>query len=144
MQFGSSKNEQTQEKWRWQIDNFVDDNETQLAALSWGLYQEWKDENNTVLGIDLKPQPHFVACSKENILQLNKNTKGQLQEILGLIDGYDPETEVLGLVIGAGQIKLIHFQPNTPPPECFQVEETSIDSLIAALESKMQKIDFGE
>ncbi len=142
MQFGSSKNEQTQEKWRWQIDNFVDECETQLAALSWGLHQEWNDENNTILGIDLKPQPHFVACNRDSLLKLNQSTKGHLQEILGLIGGYQPDKEVLGLVIGEGQVKLIHFQPATPPPDCFETESKDIDGLIASLESKMQKIEF--
>lgn len=142
MQFGSSKNEQTQEKWRWQIDNFVDEYETQLAALCWGLHQEWNDDNSTILGIDLKPQPHFVACNKESILKLNQSTKGHLQEILGLIDGYQPDKEVLGLVIGDGQVKLIHFQPDTAPPECFEAQTENIDDLISALEAKMQKIKF--
>ncbi len=139
MQFGSSKNEQTQEKWRWQIDNFVDEHETELAALTWSLQQEWNDNNHTVLGIDLKPEPHFVACDKEQLEKLNKSTKGFLREILGLLDGYDPKTEVLNLVIGEGQVKLIHFQPQIPPPECSASLETDIDSLIADLETKLKK-----
>lgn len=138
MQFGSSKNDIAQEKWRWKIDNFVDANESQLTALTWGLQQEWNDNNNTILGIDLKPQPHFVACTKEDIAKLNRNTKGRLQEILGLIDGYKPEIEVLILVIGEGQVKLIHFQPETSPAECLKLEENNIDGLIEALETKMK------
>jgi len=139
MQFGSSKNEQTQEKWRWQIDNFVDEHETELAALTWSLQQEWNDKNHTILGIDLKPEPHFVACNKEQLEKLNQSTKGFLREVLGLLDGYDPEIEVLNLVIGEGQVKLIHFQPQTPPPECSTSLELDIDSLIASLESKLKK-----
>lgn len=139
MQFGSSKNNQTQEKWRWQIDNFVEAHSTQLAALTWGLQQEWNDDNSTILGIDLKPQPHFVACNKEQIKKLNQNTRGHLQEILGLIDGYKPEIEVLNLVIGEGQIKLIHFQPQTSPPECFNSEQNKIEELIAVLETSLQE-----
>lgn len=142
MQFGSSKNEQTQEKWRWQIDNFVEEYEVQLAALCWGLQQEWNDENNTILGIDLKPQPHFVACNKDQITKLIQKTKGHLQEILGLIDGYEPEKEVLGLVIGEGQVKLIHFQPDTTPPECFKSQKQDLDELIRTLEENMNTIKF--
>ena len=143
MQFGSSKNNQTQEKWRWQIDNFVDENETQLAALTWGLQQEWNDNNQTILGIDLKPQPHFVACTKEQLEKLNRNTKGRLQEIIGLIDGYQPETEILIITIGEGQVKLIHLQPPVSPPDCLKAEENNennIDRLIEILETKLTKI----
>lgn len=139
MQFGSSKNNQTQEKWRWQIDNFVEANSTQLAALTWGLQQEWNDDNDTILGIDLKPQPHFVACNKEQIEKLNRSTKGHLQEVLGLIDGYQPDIEVLNLVIGEGQVKLIHFQPQTSPPDCLQAEQKDLDSLIETLEVKLKE-----
>ena len=139
MQFGSSKNNQTQEKWRWQVDNFVDEYSIQLAALTWGLHQEWNDNNETILGIDLKPQPHFVACKKEQIAQLDRSTKGRLQEVLGLIDGYQPEIEVLNLVIGEGQVKLIHFQPQTSPPECFNAQSDSIDRLIELLEAKLKE-----
>ena len=143
MQFGSSKNSQTQEKWRWQIDNFVDENENQLAALTWGLQQEWNDDNQTILGIDLKPQPHFVACTREQIEKLNQNTKGRLQEIIGLIDGYQPEIEVLIITIGEGQVKLIHFQPQLSPSDCLKAEANDIDRLIETLETKLKEI-FGE
>ncbi|MGK7897629.1 MAG: hypothetical protein AB4372_29445, partial [Xenococcus sp. (in: cyanobacteria)] len=107
-----------------------------LAALAWGLQQEWGDLDH-ILGIDLKPQPHFVACNKESLEKLNKNTKGHLQEILGLIDGYQREQEVLILVIGEGQVKLLHFQPKINPPECFIAENQDIDSLITSLESDL-------
>jgi len=139
MQFGSSKNEQTQEKWRWQIDNFVDEHETELAALTWGLQQEWNDNNQTILGIDLKPEPHFVACNKEQLEKLNQSTKGFLREVLGLLDGYKPEIEVLNLVIGEGQVKLIHFQPQNSPPECSVSLKTDIDTLVSNLETKLKK-----
>ncbi len=136
MQFGSSQQNIPEEKWRWQLDNFVDNHEQKLAALAWGLQQEWGNLDN-ILGIDLKPQPHFVACNKESLEKLNKNTKGHLQEILGLIDGYRREEEVLILVIGNGQVKLLHFQPQTNPPECFIAENQDIDSLITFLESEL-------
>ncbi len=136
MQFGSSQKNIPEEKWRWQLDNFVDAHEQKLAALAWGLQQEWGELDN-ILGIDLKPQPHFVACNKESLEKLNKNTKGHLQEILGLIDGYQREQEVLILVIGEGQVKLLHFQPQTNPPQCFLSENQDIDGLITFLESAL-------
>jgi hypothetical protein len=135
MKFGSDRDTPA-EKWRWQIDRFVDDNQTELAALAWGLKQEWQDSDDT-LGIDLQPQPHFVACSKEAIEQLNRTTKGHLQEILGLIDGYKPELEVLAIAIGNGQIKLIHFQPKITPPDCLAKLQIDIDTLITTLETRL-------
>ena len=105
--------------WRYQIDDFVHANQEALAALAWGLRQEW-GETPDVPGIDLKPTPHFVACSNEAIEELNQNVGNRLQEILGIVEGYDPESEVVMMVIGDGQVKLINFKPKTPPPECFQ------------------------
>lgn len=130
------------EKWRSQLDRFVKENQKELAALAWGLQQEWGETENT-LGIDLKPQPHFVACSREAIEKLNDNVNGQIQEILGLIDGYNPEKEVLILAIGDGQIKLLHFQPQIPPPTCFQETQEDIDALINLLEARLaEQISF--
>ncbi len=137
----SSKNNQVQEKWRWQLDNFVDENEAKLAALAWGLQQEWGDKNS-ILGIDLKPQPHFVCCNRESLEKLNLSTKGHLQEILGLIDGYQPEKEVLIIAIGQGQVKLIHFQPQIKPPDSFEAENRDIDRLIKELETALGEKDF--
>lgn len=139
----SNKNRQVKEKWRWQLDNFVDENEAKLSALAWGLQQEWED-SASILGIDLKPQPHFVCCHRESIEKLNQKTKGHLQEILGLIDGYQPEKEVLILAIGEGQVKLIHFQPDTPPPDSFEAENRDIDKLIQDLETTLGAKDFFE
>ena len=137
IRIGSNQNDKAEDKWRWQLDNFVRDYKKQLAALAWGLQQEWGglDNLDTILGIDLKPKPHFVKCSREAIEQLNYKTNGQLQEILGLIDGYKPEEEVLIIAIGDGQIKLIHFQVEPAPPICFQEAEEDIDTLIASLET---------
>jgi hypothetical protein len=135
MRFGGERDTVT-DKWRWQLDRFVRENQTELAALAWGLKQEWQDSTDT-LGIDLQPQPHFVACSKEAIERLNSNTQGHLQEILGLIDGYKPELEVLAIAIGNGQVKLIHFQPETTPPNCFDNLQIDLDTLIVTLEQKL-------
>ncbi|MBE9169691.1 hypothetical protein IQ238_19910 [Pleurocapsales cyanobacterium LEGE 06147] len=136
MRLGSNQLNTGKEKWRSQLDRFVRENEKQLAALAWGLQQEWGDLDNT-LGIDLKPKPHFVACSREAIEELNRNTNGQIQEILGLIDGYKLEQEVSIVVIGDGQIKLIHFQPEPSPPACFQEVTEDIDTLISILEERL-------
>lgn len=134
---GDNRAEIARQKWRSQLDFFVTDNESQLAALAWGLKQEWGDSND-VLGIDLQPTPHFVACSPESLKKLNKNTRGQLQEILGIIDGYDPQTEVVIIAIGEGQVKLINFQPETTPPNCFAAN-SDLDKLINTLETNIAK-----
>lgn len=136
IRFGNSHNNKPEDKWRWQLDDFARDHQQQLAALAWGLQQEWGELDN-ILGIDLKPKPHFVACSREEIEKLNHNTNGQLQEILGLIDGYKPEEEVLIIAIGEGQVKLIHFQVEPSPSVCFQKSQADIDSLITSLEASL-------
>ncbi len=140
--FSNQKN-QVQEKWRWELDNFVDDHKDRLSALAWGLQQEWKD-GNSILGIDLKPHPHFVSCDRKSLETLNNNTKGRLQEILGLIDGYETEKEVLIIAIGEGQVKLIHFQPDITPPDSFAAENQDIDRLIKELETALGQKDFFE
>ena len=63
---GNNRPEIAEQKWRLQLDHFVNDYEQQLAALAWGLQQEW-GESQDVLGIDLQPTPHFVACSQESL-----------------------------------------------------------------------------
>ena len=133
---GGNRAEIAQQKWRSQLDRFVDEHETQLAALVWGLQQEWNDLDS-ILGIDLQPQPHFVACTKEDLEKLNQNTKGQIQEILGIVDGYQRETEIVIIVIAKGQIKLINFQPETPPPNCFAATTEDINNLIESLEQAL-------
>ena len=134
---GGNRPEIAEQKWRSQLDRFVNQNQKQLAALAWGLQQEW-GESNDVLGIDLQPQPHFVACSIEELENLNINTRGQLQEILGIVDGYDRQTEVVIVGIGEGQVKLINFQPKTTPPDCF-AEDGDIDRLIETLEAALEE-----
>lgn len=133
----NNKPEIEQQKWRHQLNSFALDYESELAALAWGLNQEWQSKD--VLGIDLQPNPHFVACSSEDLEALNKNTRGQLQEILGIVDGYDPQTEVVIIAIGEGQIKLINFQPETTPPDCLAETDGNLDNLIATLETELAK-----
>ncbi len=122
--------------WQYQLDQFVEANQKELAALAWGFYQEWKDQEMT-LGIDLTSVPHFISCSKEALETLNKSVDNKLQEILGLIDGYKPEQEVLMIGIAKNSVKLIYFESNPTPPECFEKLDQDIDSLLKQLESQM-------
>ena len=134
----NNRPEIAEQKWRSQLDFFVTDYQAELAALAWGLKQEW-GESEDVLGIDLQPTPHFVACSQDSLEKLNKNTRGTLQEILGIVDGYDPTVEVVIIGIGEGQIKLINFQPEKTPSECFAETEDDLDRLIETLETALGK-----
>lgn len=134
--FGDHRPEIAEQKWRSQLDLFVRDYEHQLAALAWGLRQEWGTSND-ILGIDLQPNPHFVACSQDSLEKLNQNTKGIVQEILGIVDHYDPALDVVIVGIGQGQIKLINFQPKTSPAECFAATTQDLDKLISILETAL-------
>ncbi|MGF1478420.1 MAG: hypothetical protein ACFB4I_02870 [Cyanophyceae cyanobacterium] len=129
-------------RWRFQLDQFVQKNQQPLAALCWGLKQEWGD-SNVVLGIDLHPHPHFVACTREAIEELNRNVNNQLREILGILDGHDPKTEVVIIGIGEGQVKLIHFEPKLPPSDCFK-NSGDIDTLITELEQRLNQMMEGD
>ncbi len=124
---------------RFKLDSFVKNNEQELAALFWGLLLEWQDRNDT-LGIDLKPTPHFVACPREAIEKLNENVDRKLQEVLGIIDGNKNEVEVVILVIGDGQVKLINFKPQNPPPKCWEDSGENVDNLITLLEQRLGEI----
>jgi hypothetical protein len=123
-------------QWRYLLDEFVEENQQALAALAWGLLLEWGNSKET-LGIDLKPKPHFICCSREAIELLNRKVNRKIQEILGVLDGYNPETEVVAIAIGEGQIKLIHFQSDPPPPVCFEQMEGDLDTLIQQLEARL-------
>lgn len=133
---GNNRPEVAAQKWRSQLDFFVTDYEQQLAALAWGLKQEWGDSDD-VLGIDLQPSPHFVACSQDSLKKLNRNTKGRIQEILGIVDNYDLETEVVIISIAEGQVKLINFQPETSPADSFAARGSDLDQLIQTLETAL-------
>lgn len=137
MLFGNPQ-PQGEEGWRQQLNRFVQANQQELAALAWGLFLE-KGESDDTLGIDLEPSPRFVFCPKAAIETLNSNVNNQIQEILGLIDGYKPEKEVLIVGIGSGQIKLIQFEPQPPPPECFEQLALDVDSLLERLEQSLSK-----
>lgn len=130
--------DQPQEKWRSHVDWFVQDYKEQLTALAWGLQQEWENDG-TILGIDLQPQPHFVPCSPDTVQTLNKRVSGRLQEIIGIINGADLDKEVLMLCIGGGQVKLIYFVAEPSPLECFEKYGADLDQLIQELEATMAK-----
>lgn len=136
--FGQTLPDDTANQWRYQLDQFVKANQSHLAALAWGFRQEWADTDNS-LGIDLKPQPHFISCSRDALEKLNQQVDNQLQEILGILDGHNPETEVVIIAIGEGQVKLIHFEANPSPPECFNQLGADLDGLIATLETELQQ-----
>jgi hypothetical protein len=128
-----------QQSWQSQLDRFVKDNRQEFAALTWGLHLQWGEEPNT-LGIDLKPTPHFVVCPKSTIEKLNQNVENRLQEILGIVDGYQPEKEVLMIGIGFDHVKLIYFESDPTPPDCFQQVGKDVDTLLTHLEDSMNQI----
>lgn len=135
---GTTLSDDAANQWRFQLDEFAKAHRPQLAALAWGFRQEWADTENH-LGIDLEPQPHFVSCPRDAVEKLNQRVDSKLQEILGILDGYNPETEVAIMAIAKGQIKLIYFQPDPSPSECFENLGSDLDSLILDLETKLQK-----
>jgi hypothetical protein len=136
--FGSSQPIGEEGKWRQQLDRFVQANRHELAALSWGLFLE-KGESDDTLGIDLQPTPHFVFCPKAAIEKLNNQVDNQIQEILGFDDAHQPEKEVLMIGIGDGQIKLIQFAPEPPPPVCFEEVTANVDTLLERLELRLRE-----
>lgn len=121
----------------WQnLDEFVAENQEQLAALAWNFHQERVDSEET-LGIDLKPTPHFVSCSRQAIEMLNQNAGNRLREVLGILDGYQPQEEVLMIAIGSDQIKLVFFKPEPTPPECLEQTGKELNTLLDELQTKM-------
>ncbi len=125
-----------QTSWQQKLDEFVATHHPELAALAWCFYQERKDSGET-LGIDFKPAPHFVVCSQEVIETFNQKTDSKLQEILGIIKGYDPETEVLMIGIGGNSIKLVFFKPEITPPEHYEKMGKDLNQLLDDLKEKM-------
>lgn len=122
--------------WRQSIDRFVKAHECELGGLVWGLRQLW-GESSDILGIDLYPEPHFVACSRVSIERLNQQVKGAIQEILGVIDGHKAEAEVVIIVIGKGQVKLINYACDLI--NCFEQQTQDTESLLSSLEDRLKK-----
>ncbi|NEO37010.1 MAG: hypothetical protein F6J90_12085 [Moorea sp. SIOASIH] len=136
--FGSNRQDLPANHWQRQLDQFVKANQKELAALAWGLFLE-KGESDETLGLDLKPKPHFVYCPREAIETLNRQVNHQIQEILGVVDAHKPEQEVLIIGIGNGQLKLIQFEPELSPPECFEQVGKDVDQLLEELEKQMSE-----
>jgi hypothetical protein len=123
-------------KWRHQLDRFIKLHQQELAALSWALWQENGNSQGTI-GIDLEPTPHFVYCPDSAIEKFNDKVENRLQELLGLIQHYKPEIEVLMIGIGKDQVKLIYFEPKPEPPVCFEQVGKDVDTLLEELEAKL-------
>lgn len=131
--FGVSPPDSTIHPWSSQLDRFVQEHKTALAALAWGLRQEWQDPHQ-YLGLDLQPRPHFVCCAYDALETLNQRVDRQIQEILGLLHGHNPDTEVAIIAIARGQLKLLYFQPDPLPALCFEQHNRDLDTLISQLE----------
>ena len=126
-------------QWRFQLDDFVKVHQRSLAALAWGLQTEWQDEQ-AFLGIDLLPYPHFIRYHYPDLEALNRKVQNQIQEVLGVIAGYDRQREVAILAIASGQVKLLFFEPELAPVDCFEENNGEIDRLIAELEAALGQI----
>lgn len=137
--FGDLQPEQEEDNWRRRLNKFVKANQKELAALSWGLYLERGENSDQTLGIDIEPAPRFVYCSREAIDTLNQNVKYHIQEILGVLDAHQPEQDVVIIAIGKGEIKLIQFEPEPSPSECFEQVAKSVDQLLNQLESQLSE-----
>ncbi|MCX7592337.1 MAG: hypothetical protein N2235_00995 [Fischerella sp.] len=136
MLFSNIQPESPERKWCQQLDQFVKAHQQELAALSWGLWSENGDSKGTI-GIDLQPKPHFVYCPKKAIEKLNNSVDNRLQEVLGIVEHYQPEVEVVMIGIGKNQIKLIHFEPQPAPPICFEQIRKNVDTLLDLLEQRL-------
>ncbi|NEO91899.1 MAG: hypothetical protein F6K56_17290 [Moorea sp. SIO3G5] len=136
--FGTNQQDLAANHWQRQLDQFVKANQKELAALAWGLFLE-KGESDETLGLDMKPKPHFVYCPRAAIETLNRQVNHQIQEILGVVDAHKPEQEVLIIGIGNGQLKLIQFEPELSPPECFEQVGKDVDQLLEELEKQMSE-----
>ncbi len=134
--FGAPQLDGKENNWRHQLNKFVKANQRELAALSWGFWLANSDRPDT-LAIDLKPTPHFISCPKAELEKLNQNVDNHIQEILGVIDGYQADKEVVILAIGNSQIKLIQFLSEPPPPICYAEIAADVGTLVQLLEQRM-------
>lgn len=138
MIFATTRPESPDNQWRRQLDRFVKQHQQELAALSWGLWLENGDSKGTI-GIDLQPTPHFVYCPKEAIEKLNTRVEKKLQEVLGILENYKTEVEVLMIGIGKDEIKLIYFEPEVAPPTCYERLGEDVNSLLEHLEQLLNQ-----
>ncbi|MEC4805498.1 MAG: hypothetical protein SAJ12_05525 [Jaaginema sp. PMC 1079.18] len=128
------------EKWKYKLNCFSQDYAVELAALAWGFLQEQGEDSDKSLGIDIKPEPHFVACDRAALETLNRRANNHLQEILGILDGTKRDREVSIIGIGEGQIMLLHFEPDPAPPQCFEQIGKDVNTLFDDLEQQLQAI----
>ncbi|MCL1470601.1 hypothetical protein LAY57_07925 [Argonema antarcticum A004/B2] len=135
--FSTTQSDRGENSWRSQLNEFVKANQQELAALAWGLFVQRGESDNNTLGIDLEPKPHFIYCARPAIEALNHKVDNQLQEILGILDAHNPKQEVLLIGIGNAQIKLVQFEPEPPPPVCFEQAATDVNTLLERLEQRM-------
>ncbi|MGD1903927.1 MAG: hypothetical protein ACFB9N_16995 [Geitlerinemataceae cyanobacterium] len=122
------------------IDRFVRDYRQEMAALVWGYAQVVAERGSEpeYLGIDLKPQPHFITCTRAQIEALNERVDNRLREAIGVLDGYDPEKEVLVVGITEGQVQLVVFSCEDPTPaQEFAALGVDVDTLLDRLEARM-------
>ena len=126
------------QNWRHRLNQFIEINQQELASLAWGLWLENGNSKGS-LGINLKPKPHFVYCPREAIEVLNRKLENKLQEVLGVVDAHKPEQEVLMLGIGSDQLKLIQFEPEPSPPDCFEQVAADVDTLLERLEQRLSE-----
>jgi hypothetical protein len=136
--FGRPQPERPEDRWKHELERFAREHQHELAALSWGLFLE-RGESDDTLGIDLQPTPHFVYCPKTAIEDLNRRVQNHIQEILGIIDAHNPEKEVLIVGIGNDQLKLIQFEPEPAPPACFEQMAEDVDTLLKRLEQRLSE-----
>lgn len=122
--------------WRYRLDQFTKEHQVPLAALAHGFHQQWPDKAQ-YLGLDLQPTPHFISCDPTAIARLNDQVNGRIQELVGILNGYDPTTEVAIFVVGPTQLKLLFFQPQPTPQDCFEQLGQSLASLTATLEQAL-------
>jgi hypothetical protein len=135
---GNLQPEKEEDRWRYELADFAKAHQQELAALSWGLWLE-NQHNGSVMGIDLQPTPHFVYCPKEAVLKLNETVGSFLQEVVGIVEGFNPEIEVLLVGINQGQLKVIEFVTDPPPPQCFETVSADVDTLLEQLEQGLRE-----
>lgn len=129
-------------QWRFYLDDFVKEYPTELAAIAWGLAQEWQDPL-AFLGLDLLPQPHFIRYTYQDLENFNQRVGNHLQEVLGIVKNHDRETEVAILVLGPGQVKLLFFQPPLSPQQCWAQLAQDLETLQQTLETHLSRLPLG-
>jgi hypothetical protein len=139
---GVSLPDDTANQWRFYLDDFVKNYQTELAAIAWGLAQEWQDPT-AFLGLDLLPQPHFIRYDDEELENFNRRVGNHLQELVGIVKNHERETEVAILVLGPGQVKLLFFQPPLSPRQCFEQLAQELDTLQQTLETHLSRLPLG-